>query len=117
MLHAKALEKYGGCDGIRDPNLIDSAVASARKTYCYGSNDLFDTAASYAFHFAENQPYVDGNKRTAVSMAIAFLHSNQIELVADEEALYNAMIAIAEKRMDKIGLAEVFRRLAKKTTT
>ena len=50
-------------------------------------------------------------------MAIAFLHSNQIELVADEEALYNAMIAIAEKRMDKIGLAEVFRRLAKKTTT
>lgn len=45
-------------------------------------------------------------------MAIAFLHANQIYLRPDEDALYEAMIKIANKQLDKNDLAELFRRLA-----
>lgn len=112
MLHAQSLARYGGCDGIRNSGLIDSAIASAQNTYLYGENDPFDTAATYAFHLAVSQIYLDGNKRTVISMAIAFLHANQIYLRPDEDALYEAMIKIANKQLDKNDLAELFRRLA-----
>ena len=79
--------------------------------FFYGQGDLFDLAAAYGFHIAQNQPFVDGNKRTAITAALAFIELNGIStsgLAAD--ILYDAMIAIAEKRLDKAGLAEVFRR-------
>ena len=78
--------------------------------YYYGQGDLFDLAAAYAYHIAENQPFVDGNKRTAITTALAFLEFNGVATSAVTNAqLYDAMIGIAEKRMDKAGLAEVFR--------
>jgi death-on-curing protein len=39
----------------------------------YLHSDLFEMAAAYAFHIAEGQPFVDGNKRTALNAALVFL--------------------------------------------
>lgn len=68
-------------------------------------------AAAYAYHLAENQCFIDGNKRTAVLTALYFLELNGVNTspLANEE-LYDAMISIAEKRVDKAGLATIFRR-------
>ena len=75
------------------------------------SGDLYDLAAAYAYHIAENQPFIDGNKRTAITTALAFLELNEVSTSAvTNTELYDAMIAIAEKRLDKSGLAEIFRR-------
>ena len=111
-LHGEALARFGGTSGVRDSGLIDSALASARNTYLYGGGDEFDIAAAYAFHLAEAQGYLDGNKRTAVLAALTFLAGNRSYRTPDQEVLYDAMIAIAEKRLNKAGLAEIFRRLA-----
>ncbi len=79
--------------------------------FFYGQGDLFDLAAAYAFHLAQNQPFIDGNKRTAITTALAFLELNGVSTSAiPNNELYDAMIAIAEKRLDKTGLAEIFRR-------
>jgi len=79
--------------------------------FFYGQGDLFDLAAAYAYHLAENQTFIDGNKRTAITTALAFLELNGISTsVITNDELYNAMIGIAEKRVDKAGLAEIFRR-------
>lgn len=79
-------------------------------THFYGQGDLFDLAAAYAYHIAENQPFIDGNKRTAITTALFFLEHNSLNTSGVTDAqLYNAMIAIAQKRLDKAGLAEVFR--------
>ena len=68
-------------------------------------------AAAYAYHLAENQPFIDGNKRTAVLTALDFLELNKVNTSAITNAeLYDAMIRIAEKRLDKAGLAKIFRR-------
>ena len=71
-------------------------------------------AAAYAFHLAENQPFVDGNKRTALLSAMTFLRINGIRIDQPTDELYQAMIRVAEKKLDKNGLAELFRRLAER---
>ena len=64
-------------------------------------------AAAYAFHIAENQPFVDGNKRTGVLAAVVFLELNGFIVEEPPSGFYEAMIAIAERRMDKSDLARV----------
>jgi death-on-curing protein len=112
QLHADSLALFGGSAGIRDRGMVESALASARNTYLYGHGDVFDIAASYAFHLAEAQAYLDGNKRTAVAAALTFLKGNGVELRLDNVIIYEAMIAIAEKRMTKDNLAAAFRKNA-----
>ena len=51
-LHARALAEHGGQEGVREPGLVDSALASAKNTFWYAGGDLFDIAAAYAFHLA-----------------------------------------------------------------
>lgn len=76
--------------------------------YYYGRADLFGIAAAYAYHIAQAQAFLDGNKRTAISAALVFLEQNGVATVTETMALHEAMIAIAERRLDKPGLAAVF---------
>lgn len=112
-LHDQSLARFGGSAGIRDEGLIDSALASAKNSFFYGNSDLYDTAATYAFHLAESQAFLDGNKRTAIGCAMIFLLSNGVKRLPDDNALYNAMIDIANKKLTKAGLAALFRKAAR----
>jgi len=111
-LHDASLDQFGGLAGIGDSGLIDSALASAQNAYFYGNGDMFDIAAAYAFHLAEAQAFIDGNRRTAILAALAFLEANGGYRTPNQNELYDAMIAIADKRLNKAGLAEIFRRRA-----
>ena len=111
LLHQRSLAEFGGSNGVREPGLLESALASAVNTFLYGG-DLHDVAAAYAFHIAEAQAFLDGNKRTAISSAIAFLHSNGVRDFPPDLALYDAMISIASHTLDKRGLANLFRNAA-----
>jgi death-on-curing protein len=113
-LHSESLARFGGSDGVREPGLIESALGSAINTWHYAHGDLFDIAAAYAFHLAESQAFVDGNKRTAVAAALTFLGRNGFRGIIDDGSIYEAMIAIAKKELDKKGLSQVFRKLARK---
>jgi len=113
-LHAESLARFGGAAGIREPGMIESALGSAQNAFWYGQGNLFDVAAAYAFHIAESQAFLDGNKRTAASAAIAFLRVNGIAFPKDDGSVYRAMIQIAEKHLDKPGLAAVLRLLGER---
>ena len=69
-------------------------------------------AAAYAFHIAENQPFVDGNKRTALASALLFLDFNEIEIDDPSGCLFQPMIDVSARKLDKPGLAKVFQSLA-----
>ena len=66
----------------------------------------------YAFHLAESQAFVDGNKRTAVAAAMVFLARNGVYARPPTLTLYLAMIDVAEKRKTQADLAEIFRKCA-----
>ncbi len=79
--------------------------------YFYGHADVFGVTAAAAFHIAQAQAFIDGNKRTAIVAALTFLEVNGIATDAEKQPLYDAMIAIAERRLDKAGLAARFREI------
>ena len=109
-LHADSIARYGGDMGVRDRGLIDAAVAVPRQSFGgeYLHKTLFEMAAAYAFHLAESQGFVDGNKRAGLAAATAFLAMNGYDLIEQEDRLYTAMIAISARTLDKRGLARVF---------
>lgn len=76
------------------------------------ASGLFVMAAAYAFHIAENQPFVDGNKRTALNAALVFLDINGHVLDDPDGRLYGAMMDLSRRALDKPGLAELLRELA-----
>ena len=78
-----------------------------RTRFFYG--DVYDVGAAYAFHLAESQGFLDGNKRTAIACAATFLVGNGCVDRAHDLELYDAMIALRARRMDKAGLAAVLR--------
>lgn len=110
MIHHQSLAEHGGFDGLRDAGAIESALASGQNAWLYASGDLFNIAAAYAFHIAESQAFLDGNKRTAITSALFFLAANGVQGKPNQDDLYDAMIAIAERRIDKTGLATVLRK-------
>lgn len=68
-LHEMQIERYGGSAGIRDRGLLESAIGQPQASFGgeYVHHGFYEMAAAYAFHIAENQPFVDGNKRTALT--------------------------------------------------
>jgi death-on-curing protein len=111
VLHEISLDEHGGAEGIRDRGAFESAVTQPLNDYWYGNADLFGIAAAYAFHIAEAQAFLDGNKRTAMAAGLAFLELNGVSTTTNTLVLYDAMIAIAKHELDKPGLAAVLRQL------
>jgi len=115
FLHDEQLVRFGGAAGIRDLDLLASAVGTPQASFGgeFLHPDLFSMAAAYAFHIAQNQPFVDGNKRAGLLSALVFLDLNGMMVSDPEGLLYQAMIDIAERTMDKGGLADLLRTLTK----
>ena len=113
-LHDEQLVLHGGLPGVRDRGSLDSAVATPQATFggelLHGG--VFEMAAAYAYHIAENQPFVDGNKRTALNAALVFLGLNGWDVDDPDEQLYDAMIGISAGSLSKSDLAKVFEELA-----
>ena len=63
-IHADQLREHGGLTGVRDDNLLESALARPRQTWRYATaTDVPVLAAAYAFGLVKSHPYRDGNKR------------------------------------------------------
>lgn len=79
--------------GIRDEAALDSAVFMPQQSFDgeFLHKDLFEMAAAYAFHISENQPFVDGNKRTGMAASLIFLRLNSVDLVVEQDD-YEALI-------------------------
>ena len=111
-IHADQIDRYGGDGGLRDGGLLDSAVHAVQNVAAYVEDcDLCDLAAAYVFHLAENQPFVDGNKRAALASALVFLDQNGVELGDPRELLYDVMINTAMKTIGKAEIASTLRSL------
>jgi death-on-curing protein len=115
-IHADQISRYGGEPAMRDAGLLASAAHAPQNVAAYLEGaDLCDMAAPYMFHIAENQPFIDGNKRAALASALVFLHQNGIEVRDPGEALYETMLKVAEKAIGKPEIASLLRTLISAT--
>jgi death-on-curing protein len=113
-IHRSLIETYGGTLGVRDIGLLHSAIAMPQASFGgeFLHRDLFEMAAAYLYHITQNHPFLDGNKRTGAATAIVFLAMNDVDLRADEEALIELTLAVAEGQAGKQQIADLFRSLA-----
>lgn len=98
-LHDLLLSQYGGCAGLRDPGLLESALARPHQLFSYGSPSLAELAASYAVGIIKNHPFLDGNKRTGFMMGAGFLELNGLEFFASEADAVVRTLALAASEM------------------
>ena len=108
-IHAEQLAVFGGGSGIRDDGLLESDLDRPRNLQVYGENpSLFDLAAAYALGIIGNHPFVDGNKRTGILAAVAFLDLNGYAFNPEETDIVSVIVAAAAGQADEALLAGWF---------
>lgn len=101
-VHDRLLALHGGLSGLRDRGLLDSALARPRQHFsCSKKVDIIDMAALYTTGIVQNQPFVDGNKRTGFLAGVMFLELNGLDFRASEEDVIQTVLALAAGDMDE----------------
>ncbi len=98
-LHDMMLAQHGGLAGVRDDNLLQSALARPQQLYAYGKPGLFEMAAALATGVIKNHPFLDGNKRTGFMLGAGFLERNGVAFHADEVDAVLRTLALAAGEM------------------
>ena len=115
-IHAEAIKQFGGLNGVRDENLLASAVLTPQSS-CGGKSpyaDIIEVAAAYLFYICKNHPFLDGNKRTAMIAAIVFLRLNGIEPLPDSAEWEKLMLDVAASKIDRATTTQRLRKLLKR---
>ena len=107
-LHSSLIAKTGGMDGIRDENLLDSALNSLFQTFDGNElyPDIFDKAAQLCYSLVENHPFADGNKRTGVHLTLLFLKLSGEKIEYTQSELIDFGLGIASGKMTKDSIKE-----------
>ena len=108
-VHDMQIAEHGGLPGIRDSDLLESALARPRQLQAYNSDaTLWQMGAAYAFGISSNHPFADGNKRTALMAAYIFLFDNGFELNAPEVESVLVFEQVANNQLSEEQLADWF---------
>jgi death-on-curing protein len=104
-VHEAQLAEHGGGTGVRDHNLLLSALSRPHNLAAYGKPDAADLAAAYGFGISRNHAFIDGNKRTGFVAATLFLRLNGYKLVTDDAAKVLTMLAVSTGDITEIEFA------------
>ena len=107
FIHARLIEETGGSHGVRDLNMLLSAMG--RPQASFDNQDLypnlFSKAAALMESLIRNHPFVDGNKRTGVVAAGLFLRRNGYRLTTNNAELVTVTMDIAQSKSSLADLA------------
>jgi death-on-curing protein len=114
-IHAEAINQFGGANGVRNENLLASAVLTPQSSFGGKSPyaDIVEVAAAYLFYICKNHPFLDGNKRTAMMACIVFLRLNGIEPKPDNQQWEKLMLEVASGNIDRDVTTQRLRKLLK----
>ena len=110
-LHRELEDAFVLSSGVRDKNLLASAVNTPFQTFM-GSDlypSLCDKAAQLCYGLANNHPFTDGNKRTALHSMYVYLIINGFDIMATQQDVENMIIDIAAGNMTNTDLAQWLR--------
>ena len=110
-LHNDQVREHGGLAGIRDENVLESALARPLQKWHYmDQTDVATLAAAYAFGLVRNHPYRDGNKRVGFLSMATFLGLNGYELEATDAEVVAEIMSLADGSESEESLTEWIRR-------
>ena len=102
-IHEDQINLYGGLHGVRDHGRLDASLHAPKAQFDgkFLHTSLFHMAAAYGFSISENQPFFDGNKRTAGMVMFTFLRVNGLKPIVSEEGYYTSMMNVAQRQMSQ----------------
>ena len=110
-LHTQLENAFVLSSGVRDENLLASAVNTPFQTFM--GNDLYpsiyDKAAQLCYGIANNHPFTDGNQRPALHSMYVYLIINGFDIMATQQDVENMIIDIAAGNMTNTELAQWLR--------
>ena len=92
-VHARLIARFGGSLGIRDRAALESAIARPQRGY-YA--DIVQEAAALWESLSQKHPFIDGNKRAAVTVTAAFLRMNGFRMEFDDTEAFSFLIGLYE---------------------
>ena len=102
LLHTQLIEEFGGTDGVRDYNLLDSALETPFQSFA--GEELYPTiqakAARLGYGLIKNHTMLDGNKRIGAHAMLVFLALNGIEMKYTQKELYETVLSVAAGSME-----------------
>lgn len=108
MLHTQLIQQTGGSDGVRDYNLLDSALETPFQSF--GGDELHPTiqakAARLGYWLIKKHCMIDGNKRIGTHAMLVFLALNGIELKYTQKELYETILDVAAGNIEYEGLLQ-----------
>ena len=114
-VHDRLLALHGGATGLRDRDLLDSALARPRQHHAYAkTSDVVEMAALYTAGIVRNHPFVDGNKRTGFVIGVLFLELHGFDFTASEADATQAVMALASGTLDEAAYTAWLRESAKR---
>ena len=109
-IHEALLAEHGGAPGFVAEHLLDSALDSPKNHFAYGGmSDVFELAAAYARALTQDHPFVDGNKRVALTVALTFLERNGVIATAPEAEAAEMVLGLSSQDVDTPAFAEWLR--------
>jgi death-on-curing protein len=109
-IHSDQLREHGGLPGVRDENVLESALARPQQKWHYGEEtDISVLAAAYAFGLVRNHPYRDGNKRIGFLAMVTFLGINAHTFEATDAEVATTFLALAAGEGSEDQLADWIR--------
>src|ERR1043166_564096 len=116
-IHAEAVARSGGSDGLRDLTLLESAVAAPQASFGGKSPyaDLVEVAGAYLFYLCRNHPFIDGNKRAALGACLVFLRLNGFDPEPDGLDWEELTLGVASGELDRAQATKHLRKLVKKS--
>ena len=101
LLHQLLTQETGGAAGVRDFNLLDSALESAFQTF--EGKDLYPTkqekAARLGYGLISDHAFVDGNKRIGMYIMLTFLEANGTPVRVERGEVARVGLSIANGGM------------------
>jgi death-on-curing protein len=105
-IQSDQLREHGGLRGIRDENVLESALARPQQGWQDAERrDIATLAAAFCVGLVKNRPYRDGNKRIGFLAMVTFLGINGHDLEATDAEVVTEMLALADRRVSEEELA------------
>ena len=111
-IHRLLIERFGGSLGLRDRAGLEAALARPQSGYYV---DLLAEASALWESLSQNHPFLDGNKRLAITLTSAFLSVNGVELIFDDLEAYTFVIDLYDSGTFKREMLEKWLRVHKRS--